>query len=1439
MSKHISSADVASLLRAFQEKNAIDIKIKNTLTDGQSGAYVACVDCTGTLEDGAEIDGQFILKIDEIDEKRRTEAKAYVAAEHLRHFPNILPEMKASFHHEGHFLLLVSAAGNSLMESRPLLENEEYFAECYSLLNTHLRQYVPQSSLVSFTDELNAILAMCLNTDRLKNNLKILLPNQFEAQSWTYKAEVLPNPIQVPPDDKTFRPFRGSMHGDCHQGNIFVKSNRNGMPTDLYLIDLAFYQEEGPMFFDQAYLELNLLLNQYREAGNTKWLKLIEALTSLSPEIESTRFGTNWVKSISFGRKSLTDYLYKKHPDRRDDILNQFYASFVAAGLFVFNRTLKQNSDHDSHWKALLWSSLFLRAYLELNKNWPPNEERPVVAYQENITSCEYDMLWKSVGGFDREGFNVLIITQDFLSLEATVQETILSIPWALIFDFHSATSSYESAQRRIIRRVFAGQDKPPDPIVARQGTIWFHVNGYDAISGLSSAPEGRQWGRIYHKSVEAFIEKMAEQADGKDVRVLLYTKYSYADEMVEITRMFDREWQLASFQFVFCDSLALQQRCHSEHVFSADIANLATLYRELHEAPLMPQSALIPVRQGESLELIPLPSKTLKDWNRFFTVVHGGLRNVIPPERPLGKAFLKGMTIEWAELDQNFAVERIKFNELVNKIDDRLKASSNHTVNLYHEPSAGGTTLSRQIAWHFKEQYPTVILEQASSETAEQIASLFQFTGLPVLVVLDAATVSESERENLLRQLRQTNTRNVFLWVCRSYSSEVQEDILPSLLDKEKEIPVFLDIYSRECGAEDRRINLRQLVNYAAYEKQRSPFFFGLTAFEREYMGLDKAVCGLWELFAPCLDSLAFLALITKFTSHPIPFKEFRMLFKYLSKELPLPDLGKTPLIATDNKTFIKIPHSLIADTILERYFGNEPTQRDYQALALQFVKALEQIELTSAGSLDRLLQHLFTNRDVLSALESDIEFATGRLGKKRFSQLITAISIDSPEPARELFREVVKIWPAAPHYAIHYARLLLYRSPEKIDEAISVITAALATVSGENDPYVHHMLGMCYRFKMNELFNHAKNNFSYERHKNVIFDYFQKAVEKFSLSSSISQNDRVSNVSTIQSCHEFLHNSMKCLSLREINALPEDGLYTRALECAELAIVHLRKQSDLNRIEVRVLEQFDLLYAAGTKRYIDKLKKLSSSDIHYVRQLCSYIHATHERAWHKISQNDLHIMKNRLDSCLHRDNVTEIDFHRWVNISRYCQDFDLLQMLNRLSAWMDKVSKSIEPLYYMYVFQFIQMMNTPPESAKPFADQMKKSLSVCNKTNMTQGRDQFSREWLCKTVDGTYFLKPWLEISPSLRTNILKNKFSDAEMVAEGLCRVIGILVGYERQKAWIDVKDRFKARIIPHSLSRDNNGELISAYISFSYDEIRGWDPILEKKTSVLRV
>src|ERR1700676_4343612 len=124
------------------------------------------------------------------------------------------------------------------------------------------------------------------------------------------------------------------------------------------------------------------------------------------------------------------------------------------------------------------------------------------------------------------------------------------------------------------------------------------------------------------------------------------------------------------------------------------------------------------------------------------------------------------GFSAAWSELAQHLDVERKQLSELRKKVHTAFRQAGNATINLFHQPSAGGTTLSRRLAWDLKDERPVILIDQLSDDTANYLGEVFQFCQLPLLVIMEGEVVTESAREALLRQLREQNTRAVFIWV-------------------------------------------------------------------------------------------------------------------------------------------------------------------------------------------------------------------------------------------------------------------------------------------------------------------------------------------------------------------------------------------------------------------------------------------------------------------------------------------------------------------------------------------------------------------------------------------------------------------------------------------------------------------------------------------------
>ncbi len=127
------------------------------------------------------------------------------------------------------------------------------------------------------------------------------------------------------------------------------------------------------------------------------------------------------------------------------------------------------------------------------------------------------------------------------------------------------------------------------------------------------------------------------------------------------------------------------------------------------------------------------------------------------------------------------------------------------------------------------------------ASNTSDYLRELSQECGLPVLVVMEAEVITESEREVLFHQMLDNNTRAVFLWVSRIYGDIMSPDVLGSQLNDE-EAESFRAAYERDVSP-TRVEALARLTSEPTLREQRSPFFYGLTGFEDSYLGLDRLV--------------------------------------------------------------------------------------------------------------------------------------------------------------------------------------------------------------------------------------------------------------------------------------------------------------------------------------------------------------------------------------------------------------------------------------------------------------------------------------------------------------------------------------------------------------------------------------------------------------------
>jgi len=197
-------------------------------------------------------------------------------------------------------------------------------------------------------------------------NLSIKYPTFY------WNELTLPNPLYYTRHANTLNlleTYYGDVHGDLHPGNIFVSSHPD--INQVCLIDSGLSEHRFPLFYDQAYLELSVLMRaDLSQRENTQqWMQLLEALndeTHLSSHETSGLKSiipeyTPFYEQIRAIRLTLTDLL-QKNRGQSQEIRQQYHLMRICAALNFCNKPLRTVEQKKF---AYLYASFQLKAFIE------------------------------------------------------------------------------------------------------------------------------------------------------------------------------------------------------------------------------------------------------------------------------------------------------------------------------------------------------------------------------------------------------------------------------------------------------------------------------------------------------------------------------------------------------------------------------------------------------------------------------------------------------------------------------------------------------------------------------------------------------------------------------------------------------------------------------------------------------------------------------------------------------------------------------------------------------------------------------------------------------------------------------------------------------------------------------------------------------------------
>jgi hypothetical protein len=541
------------------------ITILRELVGGKSKASVLLVDILvkKVSSDKALTDdtpsGQFILKVD-----LRVKDWPDEPAEAERHqkatewdksgtfAKTHIPKLRHHFEADGKLLMLYDVAGLSQLRLSGYQHlGSGVHAVCCGLVSESLLSQLNKDykveQAVSARQSLEDWLGYRLDPSKGKRLFDFAAIRTLDKPSFVHKGVVYINPLwlcnsHAVTDDKKQTRFLGLLHGDLHTGNIFF-DRLNPAEKPFWIIDWAL-SRECPLFFDQAYFEVSLLL---RELSGKPIERLVALLDTADSESQDTiqesipQEHMALAASMKELRRSLIEWQHAKEPNRSDPFIHQWLLARVAAGLNWANKPLEETDRQlafvyaakaATDFTKLFHSSDFENA-IRATDTAASVTSVPSTVTNETVSGDAWNGYWKELSGFDELQCGYMLVTGSLRGFPEC--STLGFLPWAAIFDMDpesEANGLHLSASGVLSkRRSVSWFGKERIQVNFQRGTAWMMANGWPSRKE-DVPPSFEAWRRDYLRKIRELSSEVRAGTAPKTMKVVILPSDGVSDAM-------------------------------------------------------------------------------------------------------------------------------------------------------------------------------------------------------------------------------------------------------------------------------------------------------------------------------------------------------------------------------------------------------------------------------------------------------------------------------------------------------------------------------------------------------------------------------------------------------------------------------------------------------------------------------------------------------------------------------------------------------------------------------------------------------------------------------------------------------------------------------------------------------------------------------------------
>lgn len=1046
------------------------------------------------------------------------------------------------------------------------------------------------------------------------------------------------------------------------------------------------------------------------------------------------------------------------------------------------------------------------------------------VGVPADVTDDAWRRLFEAVRSF--ETGTTYLLAADRIPSTSTAPVHALGLPpWRAVLDFDpdSDTSGLLSCvsgpigHHRVVHRLVRGEYRvQPEP-----GTHWFFARGLSGRGDTLALGSHKDWLKSYKRELSQQLERLASAVSPSPVvalllwsetglrshlRTLIEELHGAFGEAVEVVVA---ATDSPCFEALVEDSGATFVRIDLRSLCSGIAVHYADLHSPGEERCILPSSSGAPVELEAN------------DWlwlSEDLELVH---RRTGLDGDDQASAFRRGAEVGWRNLHLRHDCDRETTPMVRAQVEVELRRRQTVRVNLYHAPGAGGTTAGRRVAWDLHERVPVASLKRGDPrDTAERIGKVAALTESPVLVIVDGGEHAERDIDDLYEFLRATQTPAVLLQVLRRFKKQTtgkRQFWLDAQLS-DAEADRFRDAYGQVVP--EKRKQLAELARHR--DAQRNAFFFGLTAFGKDFRGLsrhvERRITGLTD---DQRRLLGYVAIAHYYGQQSVPAQAFAPLLglprsKVLDLTAALADIASRALelLVEQHPGEWRAVHHLVALEIMQQVMAPTTAQdrsavwrQNLSAWGKDFATFCRGEEHTTSDRLLELVRRVFVYRDNVEVL------GTERAAQRRFAHLVE--DVPSRHGRIDILRHLTDCFPLEAHFHAHLGRFLGLN--EEFSEALESIDFAISLQPA--DHILHHMRGMVLRQRLRAEAD-ARAGIG------QLVETAQKASESFEEARRLGPDVEHGYISEVQMLVYLVDRARagKRDVVRDVLARPDAQPFLKgALDRAEDLldrVQHLYAGEGMSRYALDCRARLQGIYRdyqGALQAWDNLLSRPEVAKPTVRRQIVWTILRRHGGAWAELNQKEADRARRLLEENLEEEVNDSSSLRLWlraIRVSRTAPSLD--SVIERVGYWKANTG-SLDAAFYLYVLHTLLALEG---SAQALAD-AERALDECRAIARFRRDRTRSFEWIGEG-DGVKAL-----VHQS-RLGEWKDDFWES---TGALTRLGGRIASIDGpQKGSVELAGGVRAFFVPgragFHLGRDENLP-VTAYVGFSYDGPRAWD------------